>query len=104
MRPLRLRRRGGSGRGWGPSNRGRRRRTAAAREGIRSSGSSVSLSKDLEGRAEHQEQVEAERPVPRIRDVEVERLAERRMGARRDLPEAGDAGRDAEALVVMRLE
>jgi len=64
--------------------------------------SSSSLTPEqLHWSAGEQLEVEGDRPAARIGDVEVESLAERRARPRGDLPEAGDAGGNGEAVEVV---
>ena len=80
----------GCGRGSGPSSRARRRRRGRGR----AHRGRLPLPEELRtGVRQEQPEVEAERPAARVGDVHLERLAERRVRARRHLPEAGDARR-----------
>ena len=62
----------------------------------------AALAQDLQRRLAQEPEIEPERPAPRVADVHVERLAERRVRPRGHLPQAGDARGDEEALEVVR--
>ena len=61
------------------------------------------VAEDLQRRPREQAQIEPQRPAAGV-GVEVEGLDEGRPRPRRHLPETGDAGRDEEALEVVRGE
>src|SRR4029450_13684624 len=58
----------------------------------------LSLPEHHRGRAQEQAEVEAERPTPRVHDVEVECFAERGVRARLNLPKPREARWNEESL------